>query len=755
LYIHVYCPSDRYAALLFSVVEVMPKYQKALSETRSLFVFPAVVFAFIILVFGITASAIDLPEDSPVLISESGSTRAFVTSDGVPVQAVKPGVHDHITFYLTNLDLLDGEGASAFRVELQDSRYYRYPLEVVSFERPASRNPVYALTVRTAGLSELGDVLVRVTWRGMSSNRVRLTVGEHGGRIADDPGSVPTPMPGIAPLTKVRTANRNDLPWTGDRVRFMSQATFGANAATELKIRRIGYSTWLEQQMDERNFLNFTYPDLPLQTTVPAPTCDGDTQPADVPVTCFRDRYTMYPLQNWFYKEALYNEDQQLRRRVSWSLHQILVVSGRTTIQPSRMLPYIQILDRNAFGNFRNLLKEMTLNPAMGNYLDMAISTQQNPNENYGREVLQLFSIGLDMLNQDGTPMLDNLGNRIPTYNQDTIVNFAKVFTGWSFCNQTCGNSQPGIVNYRDPMIITPANHDFTSKSLLNYPGSTPVVPAGLDPADDLDAALDNIFYHPNTAPFISKLLIQQMVTSNPTPAYVGRVSAVFRNNGTGVRGDLKAVVRAILLDPEARGNVKTDPNYGHLREPVVYLTSILRPFSPTANNNISVPTGCNGLSDGVINPLTQAIDQDVWNPPTVFNYYPMEYVIPNTPFAGPEFQIFSTGTALKRPNVVNQFAPANVATSGGILAVAGVAADAPCGTRIDMTRLQNLVAADTTGVSLVDTLNRELMNGSMSAQVRTQILNAVTAVTSTNTLKRARTALYLVATAAQYQVQR
>jgi len=419
------------------------------------------------------------------------------------------------------------------------------------------------------------------------------------------------------------------------------------------------------------------------------------------------------------------------------------------------MLPYIQILDRNAFGNFRTLLEEMTLNPAMGNYLDMAISTQSNPNENYGREILQLFSIGLDMLNQDGTPMLDTGGNRIPTYNQETIVNFAKVFTGWSYCNQTCGNSQPGIVNYRDPMIVTPANHDFSTKTLLNYPGSTPVVPAGLDPKDDLDAALDNIFYHPNTAPFISKLLIQQMVTSNPTPAYVGRVSAVFRNNGQGVRGDLKAVVRTILLDPEARGNIKTNPTYGHLREPVLYLTSVLRPFSPTANNNITVPASCNGLSDGSINTLTLPLDQDVWNPPTVFNYYPMDYIIPNTPLAGPEFQIFSTGTALKRPNAIGQFAPSNSAASGGILAVTGAASNFPCGTRIDLTRLQDLANADTTGVTLVDTLNRELLNGSMNPAVRTQILNAVTAVVSTNTLKRARTALYLVTTAPQYQVQR
>ena len=701
------------------------------------------------------SAALDLPEDAPILISEPGSTRALITVDGSPKDVIDPSTRNVITFYLTNLELLEGEGASAFRVELQDARGYRYPLDIVSFERTPDRKQVYELSARLGAIGEVGDVLVRVTWRGMTSNRVRLSIGYRGGKIADDPGATPTPMPVTEPQAKRRVASRGVLPWTGDRVRFMSQATFGANAATELKIRRLGYSTWLEQQMDERAFLSFTYPDLPLQSTTPPPTCDGDTQPTDVPITCFRDRYTMYPLQNWFYKEALYNEDQQLRRRVSWSLHQIFVVSGRTTIQPSRMLPYIQILDRNAFGNFRTLLKDMTLNPAMGNYLDMAISTQQDPNENYAREILQLFSIGLDMLNQDGTPILNGQGNRVPTYNQETIVNFAKVFTGWSFCNQTCGNSQPGIVNYRDQMIVNAANHDFTGKTLLNYPGATPVVPAGLDPDDDLDAALDNIFYHPNTAPFISKLLIQQMVTSNPTPAYVGRVSAVFRNNGLGVRGDLRAVVRAILLDPEARGNVKTDPNYGHLREPAVYLTSLLRPFSPTANNNISIPGTCNGVSDGALNVVTQPLDQDVWNPPTVFNYYPMDYIIPNTPLAGPEFQIFSTGTALKRPNLVNQFAPANSTASGGVNAIAGAASSVPCGTRIDLTRLQNLAAADTTGETLADALNRELMNGSMSSQMRQQVLNAVTAVASANTLKRARTALYIVATSPQYQVQR
>lgn len=722
-----------------------------------------------LLVIGGTATTVravnNLPEDAPVLVSERDSTRALIafpnTKRSVEIgggSVIQPGRDKAVTFFLTNLtDLLEGEGANAFRAEFQDAQYFRHPLEIVSFQRTPERKNVYALTVRIpSDLGNLGDVLVRITWRGMSSNRVRLGIGSNGGKIEDDPSSTPTPMPGMQTIWTL--APRGALPWTGDRVRFMEQATFGVNSALESRLRRVGYSTWLEEQMDEATYGNFVYPEYPLFPTTPASTCDGDNQPPDLPLTCNRDNYTMYPLQNWFFKEALYNENQQLRRRVSWALSQILVVSGRVNNQPSRMMPYVQTLDRNAFGNFRTLLEEITLNPAMGTYLDMAISTRQNPNENYAREILQLFSIGVDLLNQDGTPVLDGQGNRIPSYNQNTINNFTKVFTGWTFCNQGCQNSQAGLVNYRDPMIVNLSNHDTSSKTLLNYPGASPVIPAGQSPEQDLDDALNNIFYHPNVAPFISKLLIQQLVTSNPTPAYVGRISAVFRNNGQGVRGDLKAVVRAILLDPEARGNLKTDPDYGKLREPVLYITNVLRPFNPTANNNVTVPASCNGRSDGVINGISQPLDQDVFNAPNVFNYYSMEYIIPGTPLSGPEFGIFSTGTSLKRPNFVNQMAPPNSAGTTGILAVTGTATaptSIPCGTRIDLSRLQTLAANDTTGALLVDTLNTELMHGSMSAPVRTLILNAVQAVASTNTLKRSRTAYYLVTTLSQYQVQR
>lgn len=720
------------------------------------------VFLCLISCLNISAQSA-LPEGAPVLISQPDSTRALVTIPSgkrgatTPVTVVQPGGRTLITVYVTNLsDLLEGEGANAFRADVEDVRHFRYPLEIVSFQQTPERKWVYALTVRLHDqLADVGDVLMRVTWRGMSSNRVRLAVGHEGSKIQDDPGSTPTPMPD-APVRIGSTSSAIGASLPYDRLRLMEQATFGPSRATDFRMRQIGISRWLDEQMTEkrnssgaiRYYSVFPYPNLPPQATTPNPTNCG------VGSVCFRDNYTMYPLQNWFYQEALYGEDQQVRRRVSWALSQIWVVSGRDVIQGSQMLPYIQTLDENAFENYRVLMERMTLNAAMGQYLDMAINTAQNPNENYAREILQLFTIGLFMLNQDGTLQRDNQGNPIPTYDQNIVNNFTKVFTGWSYCQNPafCPKWESGKVNYSDPLLLFPENHDTSSKTLLNGQ----VIPAGQPAGEDLKLALDNIYYHPNVAPFVSKLLIQQLVTSNPTPAYVGRVSAVFRNNGFGMRGDMKAVVKAILLDPEARGNIKTDPDYGKLREPVLYTTNILRPYNPTANSNLTPPASCNGLSDGVINGITLTLDQDTLSPPTVFNYYPMDYVLPNTNLSAPEFGIFSTGTALKRPNFVNQMVSPGTAANVQIGILINAAQGIPCGTKIDLSRFQALVQADPSGVTLVDALNNEMMHGSMSQQMRTQILNAVQAITvADNGLKKTRTAVYLVATSPQFQVQR
>ena len=363
------------------------------------------------LLSGAAVLANAMPEDAPVLMSQSDSTKALAgrpTKRGLDtsIRVFQPGARTSITLFVTNLDLLEGERANAFRVELEDAAHFRYPVEIISLEPTTESKWVYALTIRlNDGIGDLGDALLRVTWRGMTSNRVCLSIG-HESKIEDDAGAVPTPNP----VEPVRTENRVGLPWTGDRVRFMQQATFGINTPLELRLRRIGYSTWLEEQMEEKrdagNFPRFsTYPYppfLPLSNNVNEG-CSEVTKR----VSCTRDSYSMYPLQNWFFREALYGEDQQLRRRVSWALSQIMVVGGRETVQSGRMIPYVQTLDANAFGNYRTLLEKMTLNPAMGNYLDMVISTRQNPNENYAREILQLFTIGVDLLNQDGTPVHD------------------------------------------------------------------------------------------------------------------------------------------------------------------------------------------------------------------------------------------------------------------------------------------------------------------------------------------------------------
>ena len=423
------------------------------------------------------------------------------------------------------------------------------------------------------------------------------------------------------------------------------------------------------------------------------------------------------------------------------------------------MVEYHKILSNNAFGNYRTLMGEMTLNPTMGVYLSMALSTRNNPNENYAREVMQLFTVGLYMLNQDGTLQLDGSNNPIPTYDQNGVNNLTKVFTGWSFCSsigQTCPNAQVGIQNYIDPMLLVNSQHDLTAKTLLSYPGvvnqNIPACTGCTGSAiatyanASMNQALDNIFYHPNLAPFVSKNLIQKMVTSDPSPAYVGRVAAVFNDNGLGVRGDMKAVVRAILLDPEARGDVKTDPTFGKLREPVLYATNICRAF------NVRSADGAM-QSDGYFTGRSEfnGMAQVPFMSPTVFNFFPPGYVVPGTAMLGPEFAIMTTGTSIQRANFGNRF----VFTSPPI---AGGTTNAPNGTSLDFSDLQALAQADVSGGLLVDELNRRMLHSTMSDAMRSTILTAVLAVpavTGENFLQRARQAVYLVATSSQYQVQR
>jgi hypothetical protein len=679
----------------------------------------------------------------PTILTNATSTRAIaleaVTFRPEPFSLTmpvpfSPDTRNRIVFFVMNLDLLAGEGANALTADAEDASHRHYAFKVENVTPVPGYEWTSQVTVRLSDdIGDVGDVLVRLNLHGMSSNRARVGIGHMGGGPLDDATAIITPAPFPAPAaTPVPTPN----PFTGpastaDTVRFLDQATFGPTSAEVARVQGIGFRAYLNEQFSATMS---SYPTLTLMNIDSSQGC-----PTGSASTCLRDNYTMHPLEVKFFQNALNTQasSDQLRQRVSFALHQILVISGRDIIQPSWMSPYLQTIDRNAFGNFRQLLSEITLNPGMGAYLDMAGNNKNNPNENYAREILQLFSVGQDQLNVDGTPKLDAQGNRIPTYDQTTITNFARIFTGW---NISAVAGQQGVFDYITPMTVTrETNHDTAQKVLLN--GA--VLPANQTSTQDLNGAIDNIFNHPNVGPFIGKQLIQQLVTSNPSPAYVERVAVVFNNNCSGlypdspcsgVRGDLKSVVRAILLDPEARGDVKTDPAYGRLREPAQFITNILRV--------------CNASSDGYLYPNSSTLDQDIFRPTTVFSYYPADYLVPGTDLAGPQFGILSTSTALRRANFVNTILYTGIPVS----------ANAPTGTQVNLSAFQALAGNP---AALVGELDRLLMHGSMSPSMKNSIVTAVTAIpvsatmTNAESLRRAQQAVYLVATSSQYQIAR
>lgn len=507
---------------------------------------------------------------------------------------------------------------------------------------------------------------------------------------------------------------------------FANIATFGSSPQLVAHLRDVGLQGWLNEQIAiPPNY----YPLLPLQPNTIPSTCTGN---------CPRDNYTMYPLQKAFFYNALYVPDQ-LRQRVAWALHKLLVISGQQLVQPSHMTPYLNTLLRNAFGSYRQLLLELTVSPAMGEYLNMRTSTLQSPNENYAREILQLFSIGLVQLNVNGTPVLDLSGNTIPTYTQYDINELARVFTGWRL--NTAGQV-PGTDDYINTMALVEANHDKGKKSLFcdwTNPG-VPINCAATFPVNqtgDLDViqAIDVIMAHPNIGPYVSRQLIQNLVTSNPSSAYVGRVAAVFNNNGSGVKGDLGAVVSAIVTDPEALAGA-ANPNFGTLREPAFFAVSFLRALGATAANGT-------GVSDGVLAPQVLNLGQNVFNPDTVFSYFPADNPLPGNPtLLGPEFGIQSALTALRRANLVNTLVYSNIPTGG----------NNPFGTSLDLSGIQTLVS---TPDAMVEELNQRLCHGLLSASVKAAIVTAVNADPAATPRQRAQQATYLVATSSQFQVER
>ena len=527
-------------------------------------------------------------------------------------------------------------------------------------------------------------------------------------------------------------------------IRFLQQATWGPKDQDVSTLLGQGYLPWLAAQYQ-----------LP-PSSYPTMTLWPNTTPASCDSNCRLINYGMYPLQTRFFTNAMYNPDQ-LRQRVAFALHKLVVVSGNSITHPSQVVPYLQILDQNALGDYQDILYDETLIPAMGDYLNMDTSTLTNPNENYPREIIQLFSIGTELLNQDGSTQNDGGGNPLPSYDQSVIDNLKKVFTGWYVPNNAACDPASGAGNtcsdYLNPMPLhrngqgNVDRHDTTEKDLFvgflpnaNGEGAPTIIPAGQTPDQDLNQAIDAIFNHPNLGPYLARELIHSLVTSNPSPGYIERVAGFFNDDGTGARGKLWAVVKAVLLDPEARG-APSDPNYGKLKEPVLYVNNVLRAFNAMSANRSTT-------SDGYINPQTASMAQDTFRPGTVFSYFPQDYLAPpaSAGLLGPEFGIMDASTSLRRANFINTIVFANIPVS------CGSTCTAPNGTSIDLSELQLL---SSNPANLVDRLNRLMMHGTMSDEMKNSIITAVSAVASSNTLLRARQALYLVATASQYQVQR
>ena len=588
------------------------------------------------------------------------------------------------------------------------------PIPHISGVSPA-QIPVGAFTLTITGTNFVSGATVafgstNLTVTSVSATQIVATGTSTSSEIGSVTVVVANPNPGAA------NSNSSSAQVTGNTTpqisaavaaRFLEQTTFGPTQALIAQVQASGLQNFLTSQLS-----------API-TPYPQPAA-GETG-----ITKVQQRFMLLTV----------TAQDQLRQRVAFALSQIFVVGGSKIGDPNGETQWMQLLEKDAFTNYRQIMGDVTTSPVMGDWLDMVNNGkpqngQDHANENFARENMQLFTIGTAMLNPDGSTQLDGNGNPIPNYTQAQVQEFALAFTGWTY--PLTPGVPPRTYNYTywfGPMVAVDSNHDETAKQLLTYPGvaNGGLLPAGQTAEQDLNGALDNIFNHPNVGPFVCRELIQHLVTSNPSPQYIQRVAAVFDNNGQSVRGDMKAVITAILMDPEARRGddpstaVATD---GHLQEPILYMAGLLRALgASTGGSSLSYQAGTMG--------------QDALNSPSVFNFYSPNYVIPQTTMYGPEFQILTTSTALYRVNWTYD------------LVFSQINAD----TTVDFSPW---VAQVSNPSGLVDSLNALMLHGTMSADMKTSILAAIQAVEpgSKQQLQKAQTAIYLVATSSQYQVR-
>ena len=531
-----------------------------------------------------------------------------------------------------------------------------------------------------------------------------------------------------------------------DASRFLAQATFGATDASIHHLSMVGYQPWLNEQ--------FALPPTPLEPAVEQAVIVNNPPCAAGDVKCNAALFVQNSsndglVQDAFWQQVIAGNDQ-LRQRVEYALTEMFVISSAadSSIQnmPRGQASYYDVLGADAFGNFRTLLQDVTLNPMMGQMLSMLGNDKGNattdPDENYAREVMQLFTIGLYELNDDGSQKLDVGGKPIPTYSNTDVMGLAAVFTGfswnipgnntdtaWSNC---CAYVGPGHGEELLSMQSFPSHHSTVQKQFL---GVTIPASGSPDPDGELKLALDTLFNHPNLPPFFCKQMIQHLVTSNPSPTYIGNCSAVFKNDGLGVRGNLQAVISEILLDPEARDTATdfSNPQFGKVREALIRYTEWARAFSAQSR------TGSYGVG-GTEDPIW-GLGQMSLRSPTVFNWFAPGYVPPGTSIAAaglvaPEMQMTNVSTVVGYLNYM-QDAIGSSASGGPDL----------------FSSYETEMALAGTPAALLDRINLLLMSGEMNSTLYGQILSAISAIpipaSDQNAINaalanRVRTAVYL-----------
>ncbi len=541
--------------------------------------------------------------------------------------------------------------------------------------------------------------------------------GELGGKFLLGSGSATFTPPPAPPAVNLNVISQSDA------ARFLTQATFGPTLTDMTNLISAGYTSWLAKQMA-----------LPETSHLVATRADAAAFPntGTFPIVQANREAAWWNIS--------VNAPDQLRQRVAFALSEIFVtsdVASSLANQPEALANYYDLLANDAFGNYRQLLQDVTLSPVMGNYLNMLRNAPANPakgtaaDENYAREIMQLFTVGLNLLHPDGSLALSSTGQPIPSYDPEaTVVQTANVFTGWSYFSTLAKPSfTGGTADWYDPMMLFPAFHDNTLKTII---GGV-VLPANEGGAADLKAELDTLFNHQNTGPFICRELIQRLITSNPSPGYIYRVAQVFANNGSGTRGDLGAVVKAILLDPEARSStLLSNAGFGKLKEPLLRQTALYRAFgAAAANNRFSLFNTDNTLG------------QTALDSPTVFNFFLPNYIQPGTlasaALYAPEFQITTASTLLSVDNNLYNSIYTSATPAAATLVL----------------NLTPLTSEATNSAALVSTINLLFCGGNMAAATQQNILSGLAALPSSTTpLQRAQFALELAVTSPDAAIQ-